>query len=1079
MSNDEHLEEQELDLSTPATPAVVTKHKPAAEIVNRFLHEYPKMERDFRHSNNCLSNVKKRRLFYDAKIEAFLPVLDSNGYYMQPSAEELAAVEASNCGYCSRVQDFVVGRVGYGHIRFLGDTDVRWMELDNIVKFDRHSVSVYENENDKPPVGVGLNKTAEVTIILRLKSKGSREMEPEKVVAGLRRCTERQGAQFLSFDMRSGEWKFLVHHFSRFGLNEDEEEDVVMDDIGQPASAQHGDSQMRSVEPALSHSLPAHLGLDPMKMQEMRMVMFSEEVEDEELDDSFPSSDRRLFGKEFVRADSPSTSGKSPMWISPIQGSSQRTSNRISRSPLGKAPVALLEYNVNASSSNPQSGSMLMTGQNKGLPLRSKKPEGFKLEEKHATPLTESHSHNIVDAGLFMGRSFRVGWGPNGILVHSGTPVGSSGTGLSSIIRIEKVAMDKTTRDEKNKVKEELIDLCLTSPLNLHKSLDHEKAEFDVGTFKLKLHKVVFSRVMLSDICRAYIGILEKQLELPSLTMSSRVLLMHQVTIWELIKVLFSERDASRNLKFHSDDDDDDYDDEDMINVKKEVTTDIDPEARPFVRRADFSDWLQDSVCHKVQEEVSYLNDSSDLEHLLILLTGRQLDASVELASSRGDVRLAILLSEAGGSMINRSDMGRQLDLWRVNGMDFEYIESDRLKLYELLAGNIQGAFQDSKVDWKRYLGLVMWYQLPPDTSIPVIVQTYQQLLTEGRAPPPVPVYIDEGPLEDVVDWSSGDRYDIAYYLMLLHANEDKAFGPLKTMFSAFSSTNDPLDYHMIWHQRTILEAIGAFDSDDLHVLDMSFVSQLLCLGQCHWAIYVVMHMPQQEYFPHIHANVIREILMQYCETWSTNEIQRQFIEDLGIPSVWLHEALAIYFQYHGDFSKAMEHFLKCSNWQKAHSIFMASVAHALFLSAKHSEIWRITSSMEEHKSEIADWDLGAGIYIDFYVIKSSLQDDDTMYDLDPLEKKNEACRNFFIRLNESIFVWGSKLPVDARAVYSKMAEELCGLLASTPGESSTPVVQMNCFETMLNAPIPEDLRSCHLQDALSVFTYLLAEIAS
>ena len=93
---------------------------------------------------------------------------------------------------------------------------------------------------------------------------------------------------------------------------------------------------------------------------------------------------------------------------------------------------------------------------------------------------------------------------------------------------------------------------------------------------------------------------------------------------------------------------------------------------------------------------------------------------------------------------------------------------------------------------------------------------------------------------------------------MLLHANEDKAFGLLKTMFSVFASTHDPLDYHMIWYQRAMLEGIGEFESNDLHVLDMSFVSQLLCLGQCHWAIYVVMHKPHHEEFPHIHANLIR-----------------------------------------------------------------------------------------------------------------------------------------------------------------------------------------------------------------------------
>ena len=45
----------------------------------------------------------------------------------------------------------------------------------------------------------------------------------------------------------------------------------------------------------------------------------------------------------------------------------------------------------------------------------------------------------------------------------------------------------------------------------------------------------------------------------------------------------------------------------------------------------------------------------------------------------------------------------------------------------------------------------------------------------------------------------------------------------------------------------------------------------------------------------------------------------------------------AIYFQYHGDLPKALEHFLECSNWQKAHSIFMTSVAHLLFLSCKYA----------------------------------------------------------------------------------------------------------------------------------------------
>ncbi|WOL13916.1 nuclear pore complex protein [Canna indica] len=141
-----------------------------------------------------------------------------------------------------------------------------------------------------------------------------------------------------------------------------------------------------------------------------------------------------------------------------------------------------------------------------------------------------------------------------------------------------------------------------------------------------------------------------------------------------------------------------------------------------------------------------------------------------------------------------------------------------------------------------------------------------------------------------------------------------------------------------------------------------------------------------------------------------------------------------------------------------------------------------ITSFMEEHKSQITDWDLGAGIYVDFYILRSQLQGEDTMNELDSLEKKNEDCRSFFDRLSESLLVWGSRLPLDARLTYSKMSEELFDLLVSTESTDSTWstwMVRMSCFDTMLSAPIPEDQRSSYLQNALSVFTYFVSEAST
>lgn len=995
--------------------------------------------------------------------EDYLPTLQCSDYYTKPCLSELAIREFANPGYCSRVQDFVVGRIGYGYVKFIGETDIRFLDLDSIVKFNRCEISIYEDDNFKPLEGQGLNKPAEVTLVFEKKLLDNlTEDRLRKFVEKLKLKTESQGAEFISFDHLNCEWKFSVQHFSRFGLGEEEDEDIPMDDVSPVAQdpADISGSEVSDVEEEtalvnstlLSHSLPAHLGLDPVRMNDLRMLMFSTKEDD--------THDNPPFVKDSSR--------------SPLYHSSRKTVHTTNTPSIRKTPLALKEYNPGSYSAI-SPGNILMSKQNKSSHRTTLKSVGFELDLTSETPLTASHTHNVVDAALFMGRSFRVGWGPNGVLVHSGMPVGSddSHVVLSSVINLEKVALDKVTRDESHKVKEELTDLCFISPLKLHKELSHETEQVELGAFDLKFQKLVCDRLTLPDICRRYIDIIEKQLEVPNLSSASRVLLLHQALVWELIKVLFSTKKTGSQLKLVEDEEDD------MIQDGSENCPDVDQEALPLIRRAEFSYWLQESVYHRVQEEISSLEELGDLEHIFVLLSGRQLDAAVELAASRGDVRLSCLLSQAGGSTENRLDVSRQLDLWRKNGLDFSFIENDRVRLLELLAGNILEALRGLKIDWKRFLGLVMWYGLPADTSLPIIFNTYQKLLNEGNAPPPVPVYIDEGPTEAASNWVLNDRFDLAYYLMLLHARQESDFGALKTMFSAFASTNDPLDYHMIWHHRAVLEAIGTFSSNDLHILDMAFASQLLCLGQCHWAIYVVLHTPYREDYPYLQTTVIREILSQYCEVWSNDESQWEFIENLGIPSAWLHEALAIFYNYNADLAKALHHFLECANWQRAHSVFMTSVAHSLFLSAKHKEVWRLATGMEDYKSEIEDWELGAGIYISFYILRSSLQEDSTtMTELDTLYNKNEACAAFIGRLNKSLAVWGSKLSVDARVVFSKMAEEISSLLLSDSNEGSTVDVQLSCFDTAFRAPMPEDLRSYHLQDAVSLFTSYLSEMA-
>ncbi|TYK01639.1 nuclear pore complex protein NUP98A-like [Cucumis melo var. makuwa] len=167
---------------------------------------------------------------HGADIEALMPKLRHSDYYTEPKIQELAAKERAEPGFCRHVKDFVVGRHGYGSIKFFGETDVRRLDLESIVQFNNREVIVYLDESKKPPCGQGLNKPAEVTILnIKCvdKQTGHQYTEGPKVEKYkelLRKKTEAQGAEFISYDPVKGEWKFKVEHFSRYNMEDNEED---------------------------------------------------------------------------------------------------------------------------------------------------------------------------------------------------------------------------------------------------------------------------------------------------------------------------------------------------------------------------------------------------------------------------------------------------------------------------------------------------------------------------------------------------------------------------------------------------------------------------------------------------------------------------------------------------------------------------------------------------------------------------------------------------------------------------------------------------------------------------------------
>ncbi|XP_062261704.1 nuclear pore complex protein Nup98-Nup96 isoform X7 [Platichthys flesus] len=162
-------------------------------------------------------------------------VLNRVGYYTIPSMKDLADMTDEH-GECL-VENFTIGRKGYGSIFFPGEVNVSGLNLDEIVHFRRKEVIVYPDDKNKPLEGEGLNRRAEVTldgVWPNDKTTCTQIRSPERLAdmnyeGRLEKASRKQGARFLEYRTETGSWVFEVAHFSKYGLQDsDEDEDLPL-----------------------------------------------------------------------------------------------------------------------------------------------------------------------------------------------------------------------------------------------------------------------------------------------------------------------------------------------------------------------------------------------------------------------------------------------------------------------------------------------------------------------------------------------------------------------------------------------------------------------------------------------------------------------------------------------------------------------------------------------------------------------------------------------------------------------------------------------------------------------------------
>ncbi|CAI5969830.1 unnamed protein product [Closterium sp. NIES-65] len=1185
-------------------------------------------------------------------IESQLPRLKSADYFTEPSLSALAALERSLPGSLARVRDFVVGRKGFGSVRFLGETDVRGLDVEGIVQFHKCEILVYMDEESKPPVGEELNKPAEVTLlqVVCVDKKTGKAVtegpEVERFERKLRRKTAEQDAEFLSFNAAKGEWRFKVQHFSRYGLEDSDEDDEEEEDRGRgrgegeedgreddgelgeeeyetdeglsgdgdadgdAADDGNGDGGGRgrvSVPPggvSLDRALPAQLGIDPIRLQQMRQVMFGRSATEEDNDGDgegynagfrgnrraggrvaqkpasflagsrrgvrvFPEFEAGAPGVGAAGAGGAGAGGASAVLVSGLQG-------RVHAHVHPAAADALVAARAKAGQGRVVSGV--------GVSERQLQHEQavWQLVDvlfsdwqgKRRSDVMQGSGGVEMGGGVEGDAGEKAGDGSGGksgdgsmeeerdgeVEDGYGEMEGMSGGGQRS--GMEQGERGKGVREE--------------AALNRRLFADDDGEEEEEET-----QRGAAAGATGANKQPQWIGGPE--------------------TAEEEEKRNEQEEEEGGMTEEEEEVEDEERGDEDEEEAGEEEQEEYDEETMEMFRRAEFSAWLQAVVAPAIVHELNFLaataaNPSTapnpltatststftsntattsaattttnpaeaaaaalPLRVAFTALTGMQVETAVGAAALTGDVRLAALLSLAHSAPpATRADAARQLALWerlaggkgdRDGGLgegavslqelaEGALVSVERLRLLRLVAGDVTGALEGRPLDWKRHLGLLMWFGMPPAEPLGSVIGEFRKRVRVGRVPRAIPWYEEtigveggeraewerirggmgggegkgkvKGKGEGEEEVEKGGEEDVLYGLLVVHLKEEMGKGKVETgdagdgddvavdvaaMLRWRSWTRDALDCHLTWHLQSVLQAIGALQANEvLPAVHMDYVAQLLAANQPHWALYCLQHVPPSRKLPRwALERAFREVLAVSCPVWAASEEQQSFIEgQLLVPRSWMCAALAVHHRYEGRRNDELQCLLGSFQWDRAHRLFMSHLAAAWILSERWAEVQQLMEGLETHGEAIYGWKEGGRLLLDYMHLSAALEGQAIL----PTEELTvsvadgaEALSEFSQRTAQSLRTF----PHDAarlRMVYARMLDSLsrsflthtaAATAAANDGEAAAAASAAPldaALATSALPALPRDSRLTFTREAASELASWLAEVA-
>ncbi|GAA5958261.1 hypothetical protein JCM3765_004772 [Sporobolomyces pararoseus] len=620
-----------------------------------------------------------------------------------------------------------------------------------------------------------------------------------------------------------------------------------------------------------------------------------------------------------------------------------------------------------------------------------------------------SSQQNLVDAGLALGRSYKIGWGTKGeILSLKG--VYDKSQVKSDVVKLEKLKLVSDDDDDAKISAIRLLELQLAQS-EIYPSCHTDPSASSPVPFasplpSLRFHH--FSSLFTDTTTNESDG--DKLSNSP------------EAQLFKLASHLFDEIP-------------------DLHLVNPTTTTASKTTITNLRRRDLISNWLSKTLLPTISNSLN--SPSTDpLTKIYLLLTTHQLSSACELSLNSNNLRLSTLISQIGTISSSSTDLKFQLDLelqlkkWKEFGIDSNVSLKVR-RIYELLSGNLglskggKGGIEDeskefhvleNETEWKVAFAMGLWYsrnnnnnnkedeEKEEEEEVARAMKLYEKSFKDfpEKVPSPLPIHYRSSSSSS----SKGlDAMDPIYHLLKLYTS------PTHTLEQTLSPSNfgkSLTDYRLPWHLYLLFSRVlrkrdfedrltigrGEGNEDDEEMMMMmteeettttrprkegnsvradqvttSYAHQLESLGLWEWSCFVLLHLELE--LPR--AQSLQQLILRNVSNLNPT-IESFLTETLKIPMFYLDRSKAIYYQSLGQVFNSYKFYLKALETEKAHEIVVQELGPEALIRGDENLVKRLMEpfredpleGQEEEEEEgefrgtVQGWELGGKIYLQY-----------------------------------------------------------------------------------------------------------------